>query len=194
MNKENEINPGQTVEIRSEEEIFQPFKNLPEFTKLNLNELESKDSMILWTAKFIFNDTLVMIDVLTEEDPEGIQNTATPLGEARKVISFNNGKMQIDELPLSLGIDLNFKSIEDFRKSRGHALKFNLGKENYYLNLSGEEDPEAIEKTILSGNDNESFDYSPKDERGNQSTVLLPFRSDLLRNITAQIVKKDLPR
>jgi hypothetical protein len=189
----------QTPEIKQEGEIFKPFKSIPKFTELNLTGLESLDCQILYSSEFIFKNTLVTVDIFTEEYPESLikAKTLTPLGKINKIISVDNNNTRVSELPVSLGIDLNFKSVKDYEDIQGHAIKFNLGKESYDLNLGGEDWPESMRYTIQNAKDEiakKTSDYSLKDERGNTKSVLLPFDSDLLREITAQIVKKNLPR
>jgi hypothetical protein len=187
-----------TPEIKQEGEIFKPFKNIPKFTELNLTEPESLDCQTLYSSEFVFKNNLVKIDILTEENFDGYRKVSTPLGKVSKVISIDNNKIGVSEIPLCLGIYLNFNTVKDYRDIQGYALKFNLGKESYYLNLGGRDDPKSMENIIQNGKDEmdkETFDYYLKDETGNNvGGVLLPFNSDLLSGITAQIVKKDLPR
>jgi hypothetical protein len=193
--KENEANLRQQVKERREGEIFHPFENMPVLQNLNLTEHESLDCHVLWSNEFTFKNASAIISIMTEENFDSLQSTVTPLGKVKKVIANENGKIGVEEYPLNLGLDLDFKSVDDYRNIQGYAIKFNLGNENYYLNLGGGDNQKTMEHLIQSGENGETFDYSLKNEKGNDmQTVLLPYDTNLLKKISAQIVKKDLPR
>ena len=177
---------------------FLPFADLSSLSGIKLTE---KGGQILGLSiAFNFKGLPVTICVITEDSSDGLEGVTTPLGRAREIILFENDGIKVEEHPVILGVDTYIHSIRTdrnlrkYRDLQKYALEFDLGGKNYYLRLGGEDDPNTMERAIQDGHDIEPFDYSLKDVDGHVGNVLLPLNPDLLRNITAKIVKKDLPR
>jgi|SRR3989344_3641025 len=200
--KENKGLLAKGEEVRIEEkrvgDKFLPFEDLFNFSGIKLTE---KGGQIMHVGNgFNFKGVPVSITIMTEDYSMGLESVVTPLGRAREVISFENDEIKAEEHPLILGVHTYIRSIktdrnlQKYRNLQEYALEFDLGGKNYYLRLGGEDDPNTMGRAIQDGHDVEPFDCSLKDIDGNAMNVLLPFNPDLLRNITAKIVKKDLPR
>lgn len=188
--KERKQQEGQNVEEKHVGESFLPFND---FASLPQVELGEERAQTLFEYEFIFKGTPASIEIVTHNETQYVEDAATPLGKVRVVRSFENGKRIVEEFPVILGVKVDIPNVETYKELQKFQVQFKLGGDHYYLRLGGIDYPDVMEHSIQRGEGGETFDYVMKDENGQEQEVLLPLNPDLLREINAKIVEKDLP-
>lgn len=164
---------------------FKPFKDLVVFPAINIEDGYSQE---LFAHGFVFKGAPCSLSVNAFE-PDELFDKQTPLGRVKIVKSWENGKETAEELPIKFYLSTKVQSFEKYEEFGKYAVEVELGGKKYYLSLGGEDD----NITGQNFDRNESVDdYFMKDERGEAIDIALPFDPNLIRDLSVDIVQKDM--
>ncbi len=188
--KENGENSPEPQEIQLEQ-TFLPFREMPDLPQGGLDE---DDYQYLFEHSFVFKSVSSLISIhsictFLRPDNFFIFPT-TPLGKVGVKRSFENGTFNTQELPVSLFLRTFFPTVQKYEEFQRYAIEVGIGGSNYYLKLGGEDFHNSMINSIEGGDG--ATGSGIYDEKGEYTHIALPYDGEVLRDIKATILEKDL--
>ncbi len=135
----------------------------------------------------------ISICLLTEMaifDDLDLASLLTPLGKVQGSRSIDNGQETVS-LPVIPFTECSFSNMADWRELRKHLMEITAGGLTFYLRCSGHETEErAAQELELSKESTGLVDIFPKNEYGEDLSVLLPPELDKLAQIRIRIIER----